>query len=88
MDLALNFDQLTFLLKLLNPDADIRKIDPRFNHGENILFSKIPGDRLKFPLDIIILKKKELQIKIKTKKNTLQPVKYIHILKLLKWIKY
>ena len=28
MDLALNFDQLTFLLKLLNPDADIRKIDP------------------------------------------------------------
>ena len=46
---VLSFDQLTFLLKLLNPDADIRKIDARFNHGENILFSKITGDKLIIP---------------------------------------
>ena len=49
MNLSLNFDQLTFLLKLLNPDADIRRIDARFNHGENILFSKISGDKLIIP---------------------------------------
>lgn len=49
MDLSLSFDQLTFLLKLLNPDADIRRIDAKFNHGEYILFSKIPGDKLIVP---------------------------------------
>ena len=69
MDLALNFDQLTFLLKLLNPDADIRKIDPRFNHGENILFSKIPGNRLIIPFGYHYTKKEGITNKNKNEEE-------------------
>lgn len=47
--IALDSRQMTFILRLLNPNADIREIDASVNCGENLLFSKISGDKLVLP---------------------------------------
>lgn len=49
VQIALDSRQMTFILRLLNPTADIREIDASVNCGENMLFSKIPGDKLILP---------------------------------------
>jgi len=54
---VLGSKQMTFLLRLLNPNADIREIDASVNCGENMLFSKTPGEKLILPFGYHYTKK-------------------------------
>ncbi len=54
--LILTETQILNLLKMLNPNADIRGIDTNFNNGENILFSVVPKEKLILPYGCHITK--------------------------------